>query len=211
MLQWNWDEEKTGRWLEMAVEMPYLAQRWSGEGFRDLLDNGCGPGRHAIYFARQGFAVTGFDQSRQALDYLTAWAAREEVPVNIREGDLFSMPFASEQFDCIVDYNASYHTDTAGYQRAVSEIRRVLRPGGEVFLTLLSRRDTAYQAAGPADKLDRFTVKHAGSAPHFYAGREDLEEIFQGFRFVIPPREVIAPGLDNPKESVHFQLLLKKL
>ena len=210
-MQWNWDAEKTGRWLEIAVEMPYLAQRWSGEGFHDLLDNGCGPGRHAIYFAKRGFAVTGFDQSRQALDYLTAWAAREKVAVNIREGDLFSMPFASEQFDCIVDYNASYHTDTAGYQRAVSEMRRVLRPGGEVFLTLLSRRDTAYREAEMADKLDRFTVQYAGSAPHFYAGREDLEEIFRGFQFVLPPREVIAPGLDNPKQSVHFQLLLKKL
>lgn len=209
-MQWNWDPDKTARWLEPAVEMPYLAERWSGLGFRRLLDNGCGPGRHAVYFAKKGFAVTGLDQSPEALDYLRAWAGREEVSVTAEQGDLFAMPFADGSFDCIVDYNASYHTDTAGYRRAVSELHRVLKPGGEVFLTLLSRRDDVYQNASPVEKLDRFTLRHDGGTPHFYGGREDLAAIFQGFSLALPAREVIAPGLDNPRERIHFQLLLKK-
>lgn len=207
---WNWNQEKTARWLTPAPEMAYLAERWREKGFQSLLDSGCGPGRHAMYFAKKGFAVTALDQSSEALEYLTAWANREQTLVTARQGDLFHLPFPADSFDCIVDYNASYHTDTAGYRQAVAELHRVLRPGGEVFLTLLSRRDARYQQAGASEKLDRFTLRHDGGTPHFYAGREDLETIFRGFHLALPPREVIAPGLDNPTESIHFHLMLCK-
>lgn len=210
MMQWNWDAQKTARWLTPAPEMAYLAERWRDLGFHTLLDSGCGPGRHAVYFAKKGFAVTGLDQSPEALQYLTDWARREAVPVTAKRGDLGSLPFGDGHFDCVVDYNASYHTDTAGYRRAVAELRRVLRPGGEMFLTLLSQRDERYQNAVPEDRLDRFTLRHAGGTPHFYGGRADLEDIFAGFELALPPREVIAPGMDNPTESIHFHLLLRK-
>lgn len=209
-MQWNWDAQKTARWLTPAPEMAYLAERWRELGFRTLLDNGCGPGRHAVYFAKKGFSVTGLDQSPEALQYLTDWADREAVPVTAVQGDLFHLPFGDGNFDCLVDYNASYHTDTAGYRQAVAELKRVLKPGGEVFLTLLSQRDVQYQNASPEEKLDRFTLRHAGGTPHLYADRADLETIFAGFSFALPPREVIAPGLDNPVERVHFHLLLRK-
>lgn len=211
-MQWSWDPEKTARWLEPAVEIPYLAERWRKLGFRRFLDSGCGPGRHAMYFADKGFLVTGLDQSRQALEYLEAWARREQRVLDIREGDLCAMPFGAEAFDCIVDYNASYHTDTAGYRQAVAELHRVLRPGGEVFLTLPSQRDAVYRQAAPEERRDRFTVVHAADGrPHFYAPREELAALFPGFSLALPIREVIAPGRDHPRESVHFHLLLKRL
>lgn len=209
-MEWTWDEKKINRWLEAAMEMPWLAMRWESLGFRRLLDSGCGPGRHAVFFAKQGFSATGLDKSPEALSHLKDWAAREGVAVSAVLGDLSGMPFADNSFDCVVDYNASYHTDTAGYFRAVRELRRVLKPGGEVFLTLLSRRDTRYQNAAPEERLDRFTLRHEGGTPHFYGGREDFSEVFAGFTLAIPPREVIAPGNDNPGERVHFQLLLRK-
>ena len=67
-MQWNWTAEKTAQWLQPAIEAPYLALRWHQRGFHDFLDNGCGPGRHAMFFAARGFRVTALDQSEQALD-----------------------------------------------------------------------------------------------------------------------------------------------
>ena len=209
-MRWNWDGEKTKKWLEPAMEMAYLSERWGSLGFRELLDSGCGPGRHGIYFARKGFSVTGLDQSADAVSYFRGWAAEEGLTVQGMEGDFFRMPFEDNSFDCVVDYNASYHTDSAGYFRAVAELRRVLRPGGEVYLTLLSRRDSNYLTALPEEKSDEFTVCKTGSAPHFYADRNSIETVFRGFSLALPPREVIAPGIESGRESVHFHLLLKK-
>lgn len=207
---WDWNEEKTKRWLQPAQGMEQLAERWGRLGFQTLLDRGCGPGRHAIFFARSGFRVTGMDLSPEALEYLRTWAETERLPVQIVRGDLFEMPFPNDSFDCMIDYNASYHTDTAGYFRAVREMHRVLRPGGEVYLTLKSQRDPAFLTAAPEEHLDRFTLAHPGGVPHFYAEEADFPQVFQGFSLAAPVRELRAPGLDSPRESVHFHLLLRK-
>ena len=207
---WDWNAEKTSRWLEPAPEMNRLAARWKDMGLLRLLDRGCGPGRHAILFAQMGFSVTGMDLSPEALEHLRQWADQEKVKVAAVKGDMFAMPFPDNSFDCVLDYNVSYHTDTQGYFQAVKELRRVLRPGGEVYLTLKSRRDPAYLQARPEEHMDRFTLVQAGGTPHFYGDETDFQELFQGFSLAEPPREVTAPGLDNPTQSVHYHLLLRK-
>ena len=209
-MQWNWTEEKTAQWLQPANEAPYLALRWKEQGFWHFLDNGCGPGRHAIFFAGQGFDVTALDQSPEALDYLRHWAENEQLPVEAVQGDLFHMPFAADSFDCIMDYNASYHTDTAGYQQAVDQMRRVLRPGGEVYLTLLSQNDPGFLSVPEECHVDRYTLVHEGGTPHFYGRQEDFPALFQGFSLVMPPREICTRGPGSTKESIHYHLLLKK-
>lgn len=207
---WIWNEEKTAKWLEPAIEMYYLSARWKAMDFRDVLDNGCGPGRHGIFFAGQGFTVTGLDQSRDGLDYFENWAREKKLSVNAVQGDIFSLPFPDECFDAIIDYNVSYHTDTAGFFRAVSELRRVLRPGGEVYITLLSQSDPGFINAPEEEHIDRYTLTHAGGTPHFYGRKDDFGEIFSGFTMAIPSREIRTAGRDNPKESTHYHLLLKK-
>lgn len=207
---WNWNREKTEKWLTPAIEMPYLAERWQSLGFRDVLDNGCGPGRHGIYFARKGFDVTGLDQSSEALEHFEAWAKEEHLSVRAVEGDIFQLPFLENSFDAVIDYNVSYHTDTAGFSRAIGELRRVLRPGGELYITLLSQSDPGFRNAPDSEHVDEFTLVHAGGTPHFYGKREELENIFAGFTMATPPREIRTAGLDNPKESTHFHLLLRK-
>lgn len=207
---WDWNAEKTRKWLEPAAGIEQLRDRWLSLGFRTLLDRGCGPGRHAIYFAKAGFQVTGMDFEPTAISHLADWAAKEKLPVQAVLGDMMDMPFPENAFDCIVDYNVSYHTDTAGYFQAVRELRRVLRPGGEAFLTLKSQRDPAFLTAEPEAHLERFTLCGKGQTPHFYADASDFAEIFRGFSFAVPPKEVRAPGIDHPVESVHYHLMLRK-
>ena len=197
--------------MQPAIEIPYLAERWKSCGFNTFLDSGCGPGRHALYFAKSGFLVTALDQSPEALDNLKQVSAERALRLNIVQGDIFHMPFADNSFDCLLDYNVSYHTDTAGYFAALKELKRVLRPGGEAYLTLLSQNDPAFQSAGEAEHADCFTLIHAGGTPHFYAARNQLEELFTGFEFSIPVREIKSAGIDSGKESIHFHLLLQKL
>ena len=209
-MKWNWNEEKRNRWLTPAIEIPWLAEQWRSRGLMNFLDSGCGPGRHALYFARHGFRVTALDQSEEALEYLTETAARERLELFPVLGDIFQMPFPDESFDCILDYNVSYHTDTQGYLRAIGELKRVLRPGGEVYLTILSQNDPGFQNAQPGACVDGCTRMHAGETPHFYAARQQLDMLFRGFAFVVPVREIKCAGIDSQTESIHYHLLLRK-
>ena len=123
---------------------------------------------------------------------------------------MFTLPFPDETFDCVVDYHASFHTDTAGYLRGVAELRRVLRPGGEAYVTVKSKQDAKYLEAPAPDHRDRFTLLHADGAPHIYAAESELAELFPGFSFAAPPAEIREPGMASPEERAHYHLLLRK-
>ena len=206
----GWDPEKIEKWLTPAPQLHAILERWMSQGFQTLLDRGCGPGRHTVFFARSGFRVTGLDRSEDALAYLRAWADRESLPVETVKGDIFSLPFPDGAFDCVVDFHASFHTDTAGYLHGIEELHRVLRPGGEAYLTVKSKADSRFQDAPPEDHTDGFTLIHPDGAPHFYADRQELPELFRGFTFLQPAEEVREPGKATPEERIHYHLLLRR-
>lgn len=104
-----------------------LAHCGVGPGM-DYLDAGCGAGMAASLAAARGARVSGFD----AADALLA-IARERVPGgDFRTADLEAVPFADASFDLVTGFNAfQFAGDPV---RALSEARRVTRPGGRVVV-----------------------------------------------------------------------------
>src|SRR5206468_1334103 len=66
-----------------------------------LLDVGCGPGRHAVLFARAGLAVTGVDVSQRFLDLAASRVRAEHLSAAFFQADARRMPFEDE-FDAVV-------------------------------------------------------------------------------------------------------------
>jgi len=92
-----------------------------------LLDAGCGPGGNSTWWQGRG-PVTGLDLSPEAIRLAQAnHPALEAV-----EGDLMAMPFADGSFDAalVLTVLALVADDAA----ALSELHRVLRPGGTAFV-----------------------------------------------------------------------------
>jgi SAM-dependent methyltransferase len=106
------------------------------------LDLGCGGGRHAFEMYRRGADVIAFDQDADELgkvrDLFAAMREAGEVPdgaeADVKEGDALSLPFADGEFDRIVAAEILEHVPAD--LQALSELARVLRPGGTVALTV---------------------------------------------------------------------------
>lgn len=182
---WNWSEEHSPIWREPSEESYFIARRWKQQGCKDVLDFGCGLGRHAIYFAQQGFRVSAFDLSQEGVDTLAAWAKAEGVQVETQVCDMLKLPYEANSFDAIFAYHVISHTDTAGANVILSEIARVLRPGGEVFLSLCSKDTWSFKDAG-YPKLDENTVVKTDDGPeqgipHFYVTLNDIVALFGAF------------------------------
>lgn len=101
-----------------------------------ILEVGCGPGHLSTRLARdQALEVTGLDLDPAMIERARANAARSEIQgraPRFVEGDVASLPFDDSSFDLVVSTFSMHHWSdpTAG----LSEIARVLRPGGRVLL-----------------------------------------------------------------------------
>jgi len=151
-----------------ANPLPPLEERFVREAIGDVrgltvLDLGCGTGRHALWLAAVGAAVTAVDFSEGMLR--EARAKPGAASVRFLPHDLHEpLPFPDSAFDVVVSGLVLEHLrDLPGF---FGEARRVLRPGGRAVMS----------AAHPAMLLRgsqaRFTdpasgdVVQPGSLPH---------------------------------------------
>jgi demethylmenaquinone methyltransferase / 2-methoxy-6-polyprenyl-1,4-benzoquinol methylase len=98
-----------------------------------VLDACCGTGDLALAATRAGGRVTGLDFSEPMLDR----ARRKSATVEWVQGDLLRLPFEDGTFDAAtVGFGVRNVSDL---HRALSELRRVLRPGGRVGILEITR------------------------------------------------------------------------
>lgn len=107
-----------------------LDQLLSSSDFRplDVADVGCGTGTFALALARAGAAVVAVDGDETVLRRARSKDPEEDVDFVLGRAD--ELPIASESMDCVVMSLLLHHLDAAGKAAALSEARRVLRPGG---------------------------------------------------------------------------------
>jgi ubiquinone/menaquinone biosynthesis C-methylase UbiE len=115
---------------------------YAGTAGMDVLDVGCGQGIDVAQYAAAGARVTGIDltphHAQLARSHLGALGLSGEV-VN---GDAESLPFADASFDRVSSNGVLHHTPDI--ERALREISRVLRPGGEARILVYNRRSFHY-------------------------------------------------------------------
>lgn len=106
-----------------------------------VLDVGCGAGRHAIALAREGCVVVAVDVGAEAL--AAARRTEEETAflagpaprrVAFVRGDATRLPLADSSIDCAIASEVLEHLPDDG--AALSELARVVRPGGRLAVTV---------------------------------------------------------------------------
>jgi SAM-dependent methyltransferase len=108
---------------------------------RRVLDLGCGNGRRALFFARQGLAAVGVDVSLQAVRWAREWCRREGVGAAFGVGDVTRLPYRDGAFDVVVSHGVLDHMLMEDARRAATEVWRVLAPSGLFYCDLRSVED----------------------------------------------------------------------
>ena len=211
---WDWTKVNNKKiWLEPDAQCYLYAAKWAKEGKKDILDLGCGLGRHSIYFAKSNFNVTATDLSKDAIEYLDKYKHEENLEINTVIADMLSLPFEDNSFDAVFAFHSISHTDSKGIKEILSEIRRVLRPDGAVFLTMCSKDTWSFTNAHPPYILDNNTIiKESGletGIPHFYVDEDDIKELFKDF-MLVDIKYVSHRYFDNDwQDTKHYYIEIK--
>jgi SAM-dependent methyltransferase len=136
---------------------------------RRVLDAGCGDGRNLHYLLRAGFDCFGIDEDVRAIDRLRR-RAEQLAPAlpsdHFVVGDLAGLPWDAASMDAVI-CSAVLHfaEDAAHFGRMLTEMWRVLAPGGLLFARLASNiglESVIGERAGKRMRLpdgsDRFVV-----------------------------------------------------
>ena len=123
-------------WTIFRKELEMLAQQWQ-QG--RLLNIGCAHGPDFLPF-KPGFDLFGVDFSLEMLKFAQKHSTKFNFSVNLSLADIGHLPFADETFDWAISV-ATYHHIRGNQPRqlALNELKRVLKPGGEAFITVWNR------------------------------------------------------------------------
>ncbi len=119
-----------------------------------LLDLGCGPGRDLAWLAAQGADAVGCDLSAGMLAQARARGSRPLVQADMRR-----LPFAAGTFGGIWCCASFLHLPKADAPGALAEMRRVLVPGGSLFLGVQEGAGEGWDVYGWA--VARFFARYA--------------------------------------------------
>jgi len=139
-----------------------MARRWRAGR---LLNIGCAHGPDFLPF-KQTFDLYGVDFSLEMLRFARTYSRKFNFAVSLSLADVIHLPFLDETFDWIISV-ATYHHIEGRQERqvALNELRRVLKPGGEAFITVwnrwqprfwLSRREVAVPWRGKGKTVYRY-------------------------------------------------------
>ena len=116
--------------------LPRLVDFSSYRG-KGLLEVGCGAGIDLVRFARAGANVTGIDLSKTAIELARKNIGHNGLSAELRVMNGESMQFADNTFDAVYAHGVLQYTADA--EKMISEIYRVLKPGGEAITMVYNR------------------------------------------------------------------------
>lgn len=122
-------------WSIFQTELEALARRWQKGR---LLNVGCAHGPDFLPF-KDSFELYGMDFSAEMLKFAEKYAKKFGFTVKLALADVRHLPYPDEGFDWAVSVATYHHLVGGEHQEALKELKRVLKPGGEAFITVWNR------------------------------------------------------------------------
>lgn len=152
----QWYTTPMGRFVD-AVETACAFELFTPEQGQRILDVGCGTGNFSVKLAEKGAVVTGIDLSEEML--AIARDKSGELPITYKHMDLYQLDFQDNSFDAIFSMAAFEFVKEP--ERALSELFRVLKPGGKLLIGTI-HLDSPWGQLYTSESFQKETVfKHA--------------------------------------------------
>jgi cyclopropane fatty-acyl-phospholipid synthase-like methyltransferase len=127
--------------LSAKIKMDMMSKMLQPASSNRVLDIGCGKGAFLFYNRARCGELVGIDAGAH-------FAPESLATVDLTRGDIRLLPFESGSFDKAYSLDVLEHLDEEGVSAMLTEARRVLNPGGQLFLyshVMMSSRVAVFQ------------------------------------------------------------------
>ncbi|HIH23864.1 TPA: class I SAM-dependent methyltransferase [Candidatus Woesearchaeota archaeon] len=191
MLQWDEIYKKdptTYKYYDLLQpheDMPRIAALLKKRKATRVLDLGCGSGRNLFFLDKLGFDVAGIDIAPAGIKTI-----KDRIKgVDAKVGDIYTrLPYPDASFDAVISVQVLQHNTAPNIKRAIAEIRRILKPGGILFLTVggrISKNKVRFCLVLTAKKIAPNTYVPTNGdekgLTHFIYNKKLLREHFKDF------------------------------
>lgn len=121
-------------WIHELIQSYYSVEQ------AHILDVGCGAGFLSNFLSEKGFKVTGIDLSQESLQ--VARLRDPTLKATYTYADAYQLPFANQSFEVVTCTDFLEHVSKP--QLVLSEIERVLKPGGLFFFHTFNKNLLAW-------------------------------------------------------------------
>ena len=117
-------------------------KRWNESLKGSLLEIGCGSGADLKIFASMVklTSITAIDLGSNILNLAEKYSKNQKI--TIKRGNALSLDFAEKSFDVVYTFGIFHHTSDPIL--CIKEAKRVLKPGGNIFLYLYSSHEDMF-------------------------------------------------------------------
>lgn len=142
MKQWDKAFKERGKiFLSIQEDVPKIVRELKKNKVKRILDHGSGSGRHIVYLAKRGFDMYGFDISESGIKISKDWLKKEKLDAKFKIGSIYKkLPYQDNFFDAIISTNTIHHEKIENIRKMILEIKRILKPGGLIFITVRKRK-----------------------------------------------------------------------
>lgn len=186
MKKQGWEKiykEKGEVYSDVIPKIKKYAKIFKKKQYKNILDLGCGTGRHSIYLAQKGFVIYSLDISKTGIDILKKKAKSLDLTnIKFKVHDMKKIPCPNNFFDAVICIFTLGHGVLKDNEKTINEIYRVLKPKGIIITELMSVKDKTY---GKGKKVEENTflgsMKEDKHMLHHYFTKEEIKDLFSRF------------------------------
>ncbi|TKX28877.1 methyltransferase type 11 [Campylobacter aviculae] len=154
-----------------------------------ILDLGCGGGRHTKLLAENDFKTYGIDYSENGIKATQEVLNLHKLKAELKIASVDDIPYEDEKFDGVICYGVLLYNSKEVIEKAAKEIYRVLKKGGIAYVVVRNTKDyrylnnekiSKYEVLIKENDLLRSAFEENGMKMYFF-DKDEVKRVFSDF------------------------------
>jgi ubiquinone/menaquinone biosynthesis C-methylase UbiE len=185
---------------------------------KKILEAGCGSGGNLWMIAQEGFNTYGLDFSKESIKILNKILKKKKLKANLHAGDMTSMPYKDNFFDCVIDVFSSTHLNKTEGKKFIQQASSVLKKNGFFYSYFPLKKSSMFKSS-KKKLLDQDTIIKINKArsayntdnlPLRFTTKKNYIDILKKNKIKTIYSEEILKTYFNGKEKFYFLSIVGK-